>query len=428
METLHMTSTTPPDSFDLKEILEGELLSAHFQPLVSVRKKFIVGYEGLIRGLNPATRQIIPPEELFHRAGKMGLMVELDRLCRKKVLERFQVISAERPETLLSLNFEASIIDQGVVGSGNLINQVTSLGLNPDRIALEIIESNIRDLSELQKFIQTYRDYGFLIALDDVGAGHSNLNRIPLLKPDILKVDRYLVQNISNDFYKQEVFKSLVALARKIGALVLAEGVETEEEAFFVMELGVDLIQGFYFSKPQPYDQIDDEAVNAGIQGLARQFKGMVLQKHNIKKFNLKKYELMTREVQTELGKSSVEEFDRKLSDLIHYFPLVECLYVIDENGFQASETIFGELENGRKNRFMFRPASKGTDHTMKDFYYMMMDGGLRKSTFISEPYLSLATGNACVTFARLFKDLDGKINILCVDINTQYLQQISVF
>ena len=220
----------------------------------------------------------------------------------------------------------------------------------------------------------------------------------------------------------------MVALARKIGALVLAEGVETEEEAFFVMELGVDLIQGFYFSKPQPYDQIDDEAVNAGIQGLARQFKGMVLQKHNIKKFNLKKYELMTREVQTELGKSSVEEFDRKLSDLIHYFPLVECLYVIDENGFQASETIFGELENGRKNRFMFRPASKGTDHTMKDFYYMMMDGGLRKSTFISEPYLSLATGNACVTFARLFKDLDGKINILCVDINTQYLQQISVF
>ena len=97
METLHMTSTTPPDSFDLKEILEGELLSAHFQPLVSVRKKFIVGYEGLIRGLNPATRQIIPPEELFHRAGKMGLMVELDRLCRKKVLEQFQVISAERP-------------------------------------------------------------------------------------------------------------------------------------------------------------------------------------------------------------------------------------------------------------------------------------------------------------------------------------------
>ncbi len=421
-----MNPTTPSDSFDLKEILEGEFVAAHFQPLVSVRKKSIMGYEGLIRGVHPVSRAALTPDQLFYEASQKGLTLDLDRLCRKKVLEYFRGISAERPDCFLSLNFEASIIDQGVVGSGNLINQVTSLGLKPQCIALEIIESNVRDLSDLQKFIQTYRDYGFLIALDDVGAGHSNLNRIPLLKPDILKVDRYLVQNISKDFYKQEVFKSLVGLARKIGALVLAEGVETEEEAFFVMELGVDMIQGFYFSKPQRYDLIDDQAVEAQIQFLSRQYKAMVMRKHNIKKFNMKKYELMTREVQTELSKARVEEFDQKLSDLIRFFPLVECLYVIGENGLQSSDTVFGNLEGNAKNRFLFRAPLKGTDHTMKDYYYMMMDGGLKKSTFISEPYLSMATGHPCVTFARLFKDLEGKLQILCVDINTQYLQQLS--
>ncbi|HJT25348.1 MAG TPA: PDC sensor domain-containing protein, partial [bacterium] len=113
-------------------------------------------------------------------------------------------------------------------------------------------------------------------------------------------------------------------------------------------------------------------------------------------------------------------------SNLIRFFPLVECLYVIGENGLQTSETIFGNLEGNGKNRFMFRPSPKGTDHAMKDYYFMMMDGGLKKTTFISEPYLSMATGNACVTFARLFKDLDGKLQILCVDINTQYLQNLS--
>src|SRR5260221_9104582 len=108
----------------------------------------------------------------------------------------------------------------------------------------------------------------------------------------------------------------------------------------------------------------------------------MVLQKHNIKKFNLKKYELMTREVQTELSKAKEEDFSRKLSDLIHYFPLVECLYVLGENGLQVSDTVFGDLEGNRKNRFIFRPAPLGVDHTMKDYYYMMMDAVLRKATY----------------------------------------------
>src|SRR5258708_17347742 len=195
------TMTTPP--FDLQEIFAGEFVVAHYQPIVSIRKKSIIGYEGLTRGIHPVDRGSITPYDLFPQAAETGSTLELDRLCRKKIMEYFRGIAVDRPDCLLSLNFEASVIDQGVVGSGNLIHQVTSMGLQPQSIALEIIESNVKDVGDLQKFIQTYRDYGFLIALDDVGAGHSNLNRIPLLKPDMLKIDRYLVQGISKDFYKR---------------------------------------------------------------------------------------------------------------------------------------------------------------------------------------------------------------------------------
>jgi len=426
METLHMNSTMPTGSFNLNEMIENELVAAHFQPLVSMKKKAVVGFEGLARGIHPETQALIPPTELFPKAEQRGLTLALDRLCRKKVLEAFQEIRAGHPDCFLSLNFQASVIDQGVLGSGNLINQVKSLELDPRCIALEIIESNVRNLAGLQKFIQTYRDYGFLIALDDVGAGHSNLNRIPLLKPDILKVDRYLVQGIHQDFYKQEIFKSLVGLARKIGALVLAEGVETMDEALSVMELGVDMIQGYCFSKPNRYDLLDSESVMAQVQFLSRQFKGVFLQRLGVKRLNLKRYELMTRDIQAELSKVRTEEFDLRISELMPYFPLAECLYVIGDNGLQVTDTFFTDLEESGKNRFIFKPAAKGTDHTMKDYYYMIMDGGLRKDTFISEPYLSLATGSPCVTFARLFKDLDGNLFILCVDINTSYLQSIS--
>jgi len=418
----------PTVAFNLDDVLSKEALTALYQPIVSLRKKTIVGYEGLIRGLHPAGGDPIPPQLLFSRASGSGLTLELDRLCRKKALEGFKPLAARKPEGILSLNFEASIIDQGVVGSGALLRQVTDAGLSPSSISLEIIESQVKDLRELQKFIQIHRDHGFLIALDDVGAGHSNLNRIPLLKPDILKVDRYLVQNIQCEFHKQAVFKSLVDLSHKIGAMTLAEGIETAEEAQTVMELGVDLIQGFYFSKPRRLEEIDAPAVGARIGEISRLYKESLLEKMKIKRYNMKKYEVMTREVQDELSKIPPADFNRKLGELIRYFPLVECLYVLDGKGAQATEMVFGKPEEAGRSRQIFRPAGMGEDHTMKDYFYMLIDGGLGKTTFITEPYLSLATGNMSVTFARLFRNSpSGQVFILCADVNTEYLQKISM-
>ncbi len=418
----------PTAEFDLHEIFSGESLEAHFQPIVSLRKKTISGYEGLIRGLHPASGALIPPLELFSQAAESGETLELDRLCRKKVLESFAAVAGTKSDSFLSLNFEASIIDQGVVGSGVLNRQVEAAGLKPSLIALEIIESNVKNMGQLQKFIQTYRDYGFLIALDDVGAGHSNLNRIPLLKPDILKVDRYLVQNIHEDFYKQEVFKSLVGLSHKLGALTLAEGIETEEEALMVMDLGVDMIQGYFFSKPRRLGEVDERAVGARIGDISQKYKEVLFKKIDIKQFNLNKYEVMTREVQIELSKIPEQDFDEKIREMFHYFPLVECLYVLDEKGVQVTETVLGNAVKLRRHSHMFRPAAKGEDHTMKDYFYMLVDGGLRKTIFITEPYLSLATGNICITFARLFRNMEKKKTfILCTDINTEFLHKISM-
>src|SRR5271155_4760521 len=149
------------NAFDLRKILSGESLEAHFQPLVSLRKKTISGYEGLIRGIHPDSGESISPLDLFYQASQLGLTLELDRLCRKKVLETFGPLAAQKPDRFLSLNFEPSVIDQGVVGSGALLRQVTEVGLKPSSIALEVIESNVKDLGQLQKFIETHRDHGF---------------------------------------------------------------------------------------------------------------------------------------------------------------------------------------------------------------------------------------------------------------------------
>ncbi len=423
-----MNLRTQTASFNLNEVIDGEFVEPHFQPIVSIGKKSILGYEGLTRGIHPLLQHRIYPCDLFSEAKIQGLTYSLDVLCRQKVLEQFKVILGNNPDAFLSLNFEVSVIDQKGSDSGKLIQQVLSLGLKPESIAMEVIESQVEDLAELQNFIQTYQGYGFLIALDDVGAGHSNLNRIPLLKPDILKIDRFLVENISKDFYKQEVFKSLVGLARQIGALIVAEGIETEEDALTVMEMGVDMLQGYFITPPQRFGELDAQVSEAPIQRLSQRFKEMVLEKLNVKRFNLRKYELMTREIQTEVSKIPECDFDRKLLELIHYFPLVECVYVLDEHGIQCTETIFGEAGGISRNRTMFKPRKTGSDHSLRDYYYMVVEGGGRKTTYVSEAYLSQPTGSLCVTFARLFKDINGITRILCADINTQYLKQVPTF
>ena len=242
------------------------------------------------------------------------------------------------------------------------------------------------------------------------------------MKPDILKIDRYLIKDITKDFYKQEVFKSLVGLAHKIWALIVAEGIETEEEALFVTELGVDMMQGFYFYMPQPAEDLKGGAVSSRVRDFPDQLKEALLRKIIAKRDHLMKYELMTQKIQAELSKIPSSGFDEKLLQMAGHSSSVECLYVLDEKGFQVSSTVFANAGIKTKNRLMFRPAEKGSDHAMKDYYYMMMNGGNKGTSFITEPYISLATGNTCLTFSRFFEDSEKHQRILCLDINTEFL------
>ncbi|HEY5040299.1 MAG TPA: EAL domain-containing protein, partial [bacterium] len=411
-----------PIKFQIHEILEGEFVTAHYQPIISLKRKALIGFEGLARGLHPETQALIPPMDLFSEASRADLNLSLDRLCRKKVLEHFKPIYEANPKMILTLNFDASIIDQGVVGSGNLIQMVKDSGIDPRNICIEIIESNVEDANQLQKFVQAHREYGFLIALDDVGAGHSNLNRIPLLKPDLIKIDRYLIQEIQNNFYKQQIFKSLVFMCRSLGTLIIAEGVETKEEALSVLQMGADMIQGYYFSKPLEAVRCLEETYSEKIRDLASAFKHGEIEKISVKRFHLMKHHSMIRELQVELSSASVADFDQKLGRISGYFPNVECFYVLDEQGIQVSETFFNNVESFNRNWLMFRPTPKGADHTIKDYYYMLMEAGLGKINFITEPYLSMTSGHLCVTLSALFKDSLQKRYILCVDIKVEDL------
>lgn len=402
----------PSPAIDLAEIIRRESVVTHFQPLVTMRSQSILGVEALARGLDPASGQIVPPGQLFGHATSDQLLIDLDRLCRKKALQDFGLLRDRHPGLVLSLNFEAGLLDRGVVGSGVLLRQVSEAGLDPAEVIIEIVESRVGDTGALERFVAQHRAHGFLVGLDDLGAGHSNLERVALIQPDVLKIDRSLISGLDRHYYKQEVTRSLLNLAGKIGALVVAEGVEREEEALLALELGVDILQGYYLAHPgAAQDGMD--FCHRRVRQLAASYRGYTVQKIAAKKAKHRVYGEVVQVLTQNLGGCQRGELDQRLAELMAVHPALECLYVLDEEGAQVSETVCEAKKLNRARRGIFWPAARGQDQSLKN-YYLLLKAGLEKYT--SEAYISLATGNLCITISTWFQGPAGDRFVLCAD------------
>ncbi|SMD00806.1 EAL domain-containing protein [Sporomusa malonica] len=410
LHSFHLTSIDSITDIVRKVIREQQVVT-YFQPIVSVKNRSIIGLEALSRG-TPALSSIIPPKLLFEQAALLGMTIELDRLCRDTALTAFQPITFAHPDLFLFLNFDTTIIDKGVVGSGYLHKSTEKRNLQAGNIVIEISESNIQDVDLLKKFIQMYKSYGFLFALDDIGIGSSNLDRILLTKPDILKIDRCLINGIDHDYYKQELFSSIVNIAKKVGALVVAEGVETETEAIVCCEIGADLLQGFYFAKPQPANcPILPETFTLAIDSVNKLFKQYRVDKISAKVHTHQLYKTIAHNLTDELAKTPPELFEEKLKKLAHY-PNLEYVYILARNGIQISNSVCDTCAFPGSKKRLFNAAQKGTDQSLKD-YYLYLHSGLTE--YITDPYISYASGSLCVTVSMLFTSADQQF-ILCAD------------
>ncbi|MCE5286978.1 MAG: EAL domain-containing protein [Pelosinus sp.] len=399
---------------NLAWLLKHKAVQTYFQPIVSIRKHALIGLEALSRGLD-SNNDIIMPQTLFAKAAASGRSVELDRLCRNTALKNYKNILAQNNDSFLFLNLDTSILDKGVVGSGHLIRAVRNLGLSPSSIVIEIIESKVNDIKSLTKFIRNYKQYGFLIALDDMGSASSNLDRILQARPDIIKIDRGLIKEINKDYYKQELFRALVLVAKKIGALVVAEGVETHGEAITSLELGADFLQGYLIAAPAPYASIEKGAITKTLHSLVSSYRNSIVEKVRNETLQKNMYKRILAVLAEKLSIISPENFEPALKEIAQKHPAVHCYYILDKSGIQITETIKADFAASGKSHGMFRPDFKGCDQSLKDYFIFIHAGA---DSYISEPYLSLANGHSCITGSILFTTDNGCYYILCIDFN----------
>ena len=235
--------------------IDGELeaqygayrLTSSFQPIFSLAHQDVVGHEALVRAQS-RTGEAVAPIRLFERSRDDFDEIFLDRLCR--YLHSHNFSRQGNSQDWLFLNVSPKVIVSGKQYGDYFQSLIASANIDPGRVVVEIVEQGIDDEARLAEAAEYYRSMGCLIAIDDFGKGHSNFSRIWQLQPEIVKLDRSLIQQATSNANSRRILKRLISLIHESGSLVLIEGIETEFDALLAIDSGADFVQGFYFTHP----------------------------------------------------------------------------------------------------------------------------------------------------------------------------------
>jgi EAL domain-containing protein (putative c-di-GMP-specific phosphodiesterase class I) len=233
----------------LLEIIQNREIWTAFQPIVELESGGVMGWEGLSRG--PRGSDVELPLALFGLSGRHGVTEELERACRRQAFVDWRVLA--RDGRLFINTVPATVRDTSFLGRG--VFDYLGPDLSPREVTLEITERSVIDnLNLYREAMHEFTDLGFTFAIDDVGAGYSGLETVATLKPAYLKIDIALVRDVHQKKISQQVVKAILDMGDGLGALVIAEGVETREEADALADIGVRWVQGYLFARPvDPY-------------------------------------------------------------------------------------------------------------------------------------------------------------------------------
>jgi len=230
---------------ELKRIIDEESISVRFQPIYFLKPMKLLGLEML--SCPQTSSSMLNPEVFFRSALKYGVYYEVEMIGWRKALKIASDHFDGRQK--LFLNCDPYLIESKKFGS--VKDMFTDFGMSSNEIFLEITErSAVVAFEVFYERIREYRDGGFKIAVDDMGAGYSSLESIIEIRPEAVKLDRHIINGVSQDPYKSSIVKLFVSFCRENNIICVAEGIETREDLDAVIALGVDAGQGYFLCRP----------------------------------------------------------------------------------------------------------------------------------------------------------------------------------
>lgn len=386
--------------------MDGQALP-YFQPLIDTATGRIAGYEALAR-LRDDCGHVRSAGPLFTDPNvDADDLLELDRTIRRLALERFR----DNPAGFLSLNISPLWVSRLETGAPlPSLAMMAEIGLAPEQVVFEITELQ-GDIHQLKDVVQRYRQAGVRIAIDDFGAGHSMLDRVLALEPDILKLDIQLFRNAASGSGNSGDFvRALALMAEKSGCWIIAEGVETEAELHFALECGARYVQGYLFARPEE-NFLPEDAV---------QLTFSALRDHYVREKLAERAKLAT------LRNSLAELFaelrqwlasgaqPNRLPSPQRYPWLIRC-FLCDAQGTQISP-------NYEWSDRQWRADPRYLDHNWSwrpYFYQILAEAGQDSRVILSNRYRDATTNQYCMT-SGLF--IDDSRHLLLVDIDIAHI------
>lgn len=250
---------------DLWAAVREDQIAPHFQPLVSLQDGRVRGYEILARWTH-ATRGPIPPDQFIPAAEASGAICDLTfNLLRKACKEAASLDSALH----LSLNVSPVQLDEPEFAQ-KLLKILEDASFDPSRLEIELTEAAlVTDLAAARDVVDVLQKNGVRIALDNFGTGHASLTQLRQLPFDMLKIDRSFVRAMSTDKEAAIMVRAIISMAKSLSLTVVAEGVETAEQARALAGLGCDMAQGYYFGRAAAVAEARRRAATAKTAALA---------------------------------------------------------------------------------------------------------------------------------------------------------------
>ena len=247
--TLSMPAGRDDLEVEMRRILRDGDLQVDYEPVLTLPERQVMGYEALVRG--PVGTHLETLAQLLTYGEQFGLSRDLDRLCRRRALESARDLGGDQ---VLFVNCLPSLLSDDAAADRGLSELMAHTGCPPERLILEVAEGHLDNGGQPPAgAMDQLRRLGIRLAMGRAGTGFATLKLIEELKPDYVKIEPALVRGLDGNLVQQEVARSLVKVARRVGAQVVASGVESEAEADMVWRCGIVLAQGRHLARSQPF-------------------------------------------------------------------------------------------------------------------------------------------------------------------------------
>ncbi len=368
----------------VSKIIEDEGVSVLYQPVLSLDSKGVLGFEAFSRGVDEGGDTTVDPSCLFSRELPPETQLKVELLCLNASLRSFRSIHMKYRNMILFLNVNADVYNFDDNEDSSPFKTVESFKFNPRSIAFEFEVSQLEKKIPLS-LIKKLQSNGYRISLDNSQVTLAGLEVVFKTRADFIKLDKPFYKGIEKSTHKKEMVKAASLIFMQAGAMPIAKGVETEEEALALAESGFYLQQGFFYT-----DNGKDKSGTAGfgekLLKLNTDLRGKSVVSFNESRDIFSHFYLVTKSTITKLQQEEASDIDAVLKELVKKEHGIVSVMVLDASGKQLSKRFIGK--SGDVVGRMANPSAPGSDHGHEDYFIYLnsgferVAGGLQFSSF----------------------------------------------